>query len=67
MRIAPEGTPAHNPAFDVTPADLITGIVTEEGVARPPYAASLREAVARRNARRGTDALLAVIGQGRGS
>ncbi len=33
--------PARNPAFDVTPADLITAIVTEEGVHRAPYAASL--------------------------
>jgi methylthioribose-1-phosphate isomerase len=33
--------PAHNPAFDVTPADLISTIVTEVGVHRAPYAASL--------------------------
>jgi methylthioribose-1-phosphate isomerase len=33
--------PAYNPAFDVTPADLVTAIVTEAGVHRPPYAASL--------------------------
>jgi methylthioribose-1-phosphate isomerase len=32
---------ARNPAFDVTPADLITAIVTEEGVHRAPYARSL--------------------------
>jgi methylthioribose-1-phosphate isomerase len=32
---------ARNPAFDVTPADLIAAIVTEEGVHRPPYASSL--------------------------
>jgi methylthioribose-1-phosphate isomerase len=32
---------AHNPAFDVTPAELIAAIVTEAGVHRPPYAASL--------------------------
>jgi methylthioribose-1-phosphate isomerase len=32
---------AHNPAFDVTPADLIAAIVTEEGVHLPPYASSL--------------------------
>jgi len=36
--------PAFNPAFDVTPAELIAAIVTEEGVHRPPYAASLRRA-----------------------
>jgi methylthioribose-1-phosphate isomerase len=33
--------PALNPAFDVTPAELITAIVTEEGVHRPPYSHSL--------------------------
>jgi len=32
---------ARNPAFDVTPADLIAAIVTEQGVHRPPYAGSL--------------------------
>ena len=32
VRIAPPGTEVRNPAFDVTPAELITGIVTEEGV-----------------------------------
>ena len=35
--VAPEGTPVFNPAFDVTPARYITGIVTESGVFRPPY------------------------------
>jgi len=38
---APKGTPAANPAFDLTPAELITAIVTERGVARPPYPDSL--------------------------
>ena len=33
--------PARNPAFDVTPADLIAAIVTEQGVHRPPYLGSL--------------------------
>jgi methylthioribose-1-phosphate isomerase len=33
--------PARNPAFDVTPAELIAAIVTEDGVRRPPYAESL--------------------------
>ena len=33
-----------NPAFDVTPAELITGIVTEEGVVRPPFEAGLAAA-----------------------
>lgn len=34
---APESTPVFNPAFDVTPAELISAIVTERGVFRPPY------------------------------
>jgi methylthioribose-1-phosphate isomerase len=38
---APAGVDAFNPAFDVTPADLITAIITEKGVARPPYGQSL--------------------------
>ncbi len=38
--------PARNPAFDVTPADLIAAIVTEEGVHRAPYAVSLPRPVA---------------------
>jgi len=38
--------PARNPAFDVTPADLIAAIVTEQGVHRAPYAASLPRPVA---------------------
>jgi methylthioribose-1-phosphate isomerase len=37
VRFAPEGAEAWNPAFDVTPAELITGIVTERGVHRPPF------------------------------
>ncbi|HEV8474026.1 MAG TPA: S-methyl-5-thioribose-1-phosphate isomerase [Methylomirabilota bacterium] len=34
---APEASPVYNPAFDVTPAELIAAIVTERGVLRPPY------------------------------
>ena len=37
VRIAPEGCPVVNPAFDVTPAELIDAIVTEKGVFRGPY------------------------------
>lgn len=36
-RIAPAGVKVYNPAFDITPADLISGIVTERGIFRPPY------------------------------
>jgi methylthioribose-1-phosphate isomerase len=45
-RIAPEGVPARHPAFDVTPARLIAAIVTEKGVARPPFEQSLKELAA---------------------
>jgi methylthioribose-1-phosphate isomerase len=41
-RVAPEGVAIRNPAFDVTPARLISAIVTEVGVARAPYLESLR-------------------------
>ncbi len=41
MRIAPD-VPAANPAFDVTPARLVTAIICERGVARAPYTESLR-------------------------
>ena len=41
--MAPAGCKAYNPAFDVTDHSLITGIITEKGVARPPYVRSLRE------------------------
>jgi methylthioribose-1-phosphate isomerase len=52
QRIAPEGTAVKNPSFDVTPNELITAIVTEEGVLRAPFDTSLREAMDRRDARR---------------
>ena len=42
-RMAPEGVKVYNPAFDVTDNDLIDGIVTEYGIARPPYTKSLPE------------------------
>jgi methylthioribose-1-phosphate isomerase len=41
-RLAPEGVSVRNPAFDVTPHRFVTAIVCERGVARPPYAESLR-------------------------
>jgi methylthioribose-1-phosphate isomerase len=41
-RTAPEGVKVYNPAFDVTPARLIDGIITEKGIARKPYTESLR-------------------------
>lgn len=48
-RFVPAGVQARNIAFDVTPAELITAIITEEGVARPPFTQSLK-AIARESA-----------------
>jgi methylthioribose-1-phosphate isomerase len=52
VRIAPPDTEVRNPSFDVTPAELITGIITDEGVVTAPYADGLAAAVASRAARR---------------
>lgn len=41
VRIAPEGTSVWNPAFDVTPHDLVTALITEKGVVYPPYTEGL--------------------------
>ena len=43
QRMAPEGVKVYNPAFDFADHELITGIVTEYGIARPPYTESLKE------------------------
>jgi len=43
-RLAAEGALIRNPAFDVTPYRYITGIITERGILRPPYADSLKQA-----------------------
>ena len=40
-RLTPEGAHIRNPAFDVTPATYVTAIITERGIARPPYSESL--------------------------
>jgi methylthioribose-1-phosphate isomerase len=42
QQMGPEGLQVHNPAFDVTPNELITAIITDKGVARAPYVESLR-------------------------
>ena len=41
VRVVPEAVTAFNPAFDVTPAEFVTAIITDHGVARPPYEESL--------------------------
>jgi methylthioribose-1-phosphate isomerase len=45
MPIAPEGVHAAHPAFDVTPARLVTAFITERGVLRPPFSESLAAVV----------------------
>ena len=44
-KIAPDGIEVSNPAFDVTPNELIAAIITDRGVARQPYTESLRKLV----------------------
>ncbi len=51
-RMAPRGVKVFNPAFDVTDHDLISGIVTEYGIARAPYKESFKEIFRRKEADR---------------
>jgi len=48
VQVAPDGTAVQNPAFDVTPNRYVTAIITERGVARAPFAESLRRLMADR-------------------
>ena len=41
MRLAPQGIAVYNPAFDATPLELVTGLITEKGVFRPPLMPTL--------------------------
>ena len=41
-RVGPRGVEALNPAFDITPPDLVAGIITDKGVARAPFVENLR-------------------------
>ena len=45
-RAAPKGVPVFNPAFDVTPACLITGFITDRGLILPPYRGTIRRLLA---------------------
>jgi methylthioribose-1-phosphate isomerase len=47
VRVAPIDAPVRNPAFDVTPAELVSGIVTERGILTPPYGEAIDGALAR--------------------
>jgi methylthioribose-1-phosphate isomerase len=42
-QIAPTGVHVANPAFDVTPHSLVSAIITEKGIVRPPYDTTLRQ------------------------
>ncbi len=42
-KTAPDDISVINPAFDMTPPELITGIITEKGVAKPPYEESIKK------------------------
>ena len=42
LQLTPDGTRVWNPAFDVTPARLVAGIITERGICRPPFTESLK-------------------------
>ena len=42
VRVVPENTPGGNPAFDVTPHDLVTGLITERGIVRAPFRENLQ-------------------------
>ena len=44
-QVAPDNVPVLNVAFDVTPHRYVTGIVTEHGIAYPPYKQTLRQMV----------------------
>ena len=41
-RVIPEGTKVWNPAFDVTPAHLVTAFITDGGILRPPFPAAIK-------------------------
>jgi len=43
--VAPLDAPVYNPAFDVTPAELVTGIITERGIISPPYLENLKKSL----------------------
>ena len=42
VRTAPEGISVINPAFDETPPELVSSIITEAGIAKPPYEESIK-------------------------
>jgi len=47
IRVTPEGAGIYNPAFDVTPAGLVTAFITEKGVIYPPFGGKIRQLAGR--------------------
>ncbi len=47
IRIAPKGVKVYSPTFDITPQNLISGIITEHGILRPPYQTSINKMLAK--------------------
>jgi methylthioribose-1-phosphate isomerase len=47
-RLAPDGVKVYNPAFDVTPNDLVTAIITDKGIVKPPYSENLIKTIKNR-------------------
>jgi methylthioribose-1-phosphate isomerase len=47
MPIAPQGSEARNPAFDITPSRLVTALITKMGIFKPPYATLIAQAFIR--------------------
>ena len=45
-RIAPRGTPVANPAFDMTPPELVTAMITDRGLVRPPFSENIGRLIA---------------------
>ena len=60
--MVPEAAGTYNPAFDVTDADLITGIITEYGIAYPPYEQSLKEMFLRKEIKQTAEEIAARLG-----
>jgi len=45
VQVAPDNMPVYNPAFDVTPPELITAIITDRGIIRPIYGETIPEII----------------------
>jgi methylthioribose-1-phosphate isomerase len=61
--LAPEGVTAAHPAFDVTPHELITAIITEQGIIEPPFDQNLRQVMDRQPSSSDDEQLMPETGQ----